>query len=216
MKNFTIGVKMTKKKIISRIAITLILFIFCYYLIWNSIVGMIFRVISGNGLLLYILLTFPVLLVILYAYLTDIIIEQYIEVTEDYLIFNEVANRKEAMTELKALFTNEVYRPSFYVKLSDIVCVQLGCHKINKGFRGIHPLVLLDIKCLLRDGTRFKIIPSCLISKEGDYEKLLHLLENEGIYISDPYEIRPALAKDNVYFQEYVLNNDKGEWFYEK
>lgn len=208
MKKVVVGKRMTKADLILNVLFALFWLGGPYILL-----GIFFKNFHGLQLvkssILFFILTLPLFIFMFYRFLTDIIMLQYLEVTEERLIFNEVSNRQAATEEAIAILRGCHYQPSITIELKDIISVKISCRR-SLGVRGL-PRVVLILECLLQDGSEVRIVPTNMASKKGDYYRVVELMEACGVYISDPYELKPALEGDNIYFQEYVLKHHKGE-----
>ncbi len=201
METLLIGKKMTKKRVIKQ---TLVMVLLMMY--W-SIAILLFKKFGwiNNDLLFYVFCLIFVI-VILFSSLS-IVRGSYIEVTNTHLAFNEAIQTQQVYSEVYALFFSKYYRPSIYIDLNGIRAIQLNYKKVLVMQRKTY---LLSLKCLLNDGTIITITPKGIVSKSGDYLKLIELLEKNNIPVYDPHHLKQGLEGENLYFQNYVQTLERG------
>ncbi len=136
-------------------------------------------------------------------------VDQYLELTDDALMFNKIISKRQILDEIIYVLEYENAQPTVKIPLYNLISLKLDYRTGLKGMfpAGLHPQAVLLFICVLNDGTTVSMFFDDIISASGQFEELLQALENKGVYILDPDNIRPALEKDNIYFQEYILKN---------
>lgn len=201
MKKILLGKKLSKKMIVLNFFI--VLFIFTELLVGTM---RLFIPWFPNYLSMYI---FYIVIIVIVGFIAmNMLPCSYLEVTEDYLAFNEALKNKELFKEINAVMTSKHYLPSVYIQMDSLRAVQLNYQKV---LIWALPTYLFTMKCLLSDGTIITITPRDIATNQGDYLKVITLLEECGVSVHDPYHLKVGLTKGAVHFQEYVKQLEKGD-----
>ena len=213
MEKIIIGKPFTKKDIL-QILLTNTLFIIVYFGSFYMMLGIMMKYYFNENVFVSsffaLIISFPILLSLSKIILSGSLGWQYLEVNENYLIFNEKKELKDGMDEAKAILKGSHYPASIQIQLNDLVSVKINATSRLGMWVNVNAILVLE--CCLSDGSMVQIMPEALKSNAGDYQRVLDYLENRGVYILDPYHLREALNGDYMDFQEYVIKHKKGKW----